>query len=89
MPDHQTLITGLVFGESPRWHDGRLLLCNWGAQEVVAVDSSGRSEVDLHVPTSLPFSIDWLPDGRHLIVSGPERLVHRHARGPDRADGRP
>jgi sugar lactone lactonase YvrE len=29
------------------------------------------------VPTSLPFCIDWLPDGRLLVVSGPERLLLR------------
>jgi sugar lactone lactonase YvrE len=72
-----TLMSGLVVGESPRWHDGRLWFCNWGAQEVVAVDTDGRSEVMTHVPTTIPFSIDWLPDGRLLIVSGPERLILR------------
>jgi sugar lactone lactonase YvrE len=77
MPETQTLLTGLVVGESPRWHDGRLWLSNWGAQEVVAVDPDGRSEVMLRVPTTIPFSIDWLPDGRLLVVSGPERLLLR------------
>jgi sugar lactone lactonase YvrE len=33
------------------------------------------------VPTSLPFCIDWLPNGRLLVVSGPERLLLR--REPD------
>lgn len=77
MPDHQTLITGLAFGESPRWHDGRLWLCNWGTQEVIVVDPAGGSEIVARVPTSLPFSIDWLPDGRLMIVSGQERLILR------------
>ncbi|TIU34916.1 MAG: SMP-30/gluconolactonase/LRE family protein, partial [Mesorhizobium sp.] len=36
---------GLAFGESPRWHDSRLWLCNWGTGEVVAVDEGGTSEV--------------------------------------------
>ena len=73
----QTLLTGLGFGESPRWHDGRLWFANWGMQEVVAVDLAGNREVVLHVPTSLPFSIDWLPDGRLLVVSGREGLLLR------------
>jgi sugar lactone lactonase YvrE len=77
----ETLMTGLVVGESPRWHDGRLWLSNWGAQEVVAVDLDGRSEVVQRVETTIPFSIDWLPDGRLLIVSGPESLLLR--REPD------
>ena len=29
------------------------------------------------VPTTIPFSIDWLPDGRLLVVSGPEGRVLR------------
>jgi sugar lactone lactonase YvrE len=71
----QTLLTGLGFGESPRWHGDRLWFSNWGRQEIVALDLNGRSEVMVRVPTSLPFSIDWLPDGTLLVVSGPERLL--------------
>ncbi|MDX8469307.1 SMP-30/gluconolactonase/LRE family protein [Mesorhizobium sp. VK23B] len=68
---------GLAFGESPRWHDGRLWLCNWGTGEVVAVDEDGSSEIMLTVPAVLPYSIDWLPDGRLLVVSGWEGLLLR------------
>ncbi len=71
------LLTGLAMGESPRWHDGRLWLSDWGAQEIVAVDPSGRSEVILRVPFLLPFCIDWLRDGRLLVVSGREGLLLR------------
>src|SRR3979409_859349 len=73
-----TLMTGIALGESPRWHDGRLWFCDWGAQEVIAVDLEGKSEVILHVQ-SLPFSIDWLPDGRLLFTR--DRLLMR--REPD------
>ncbi len=45
MPELQTLTTGLAFGESPRWHHDRLWFSHWGAQEVVAVDLKGKSEV--------------------------------------------
>jgi sugar lactone lactonase YvrE len=76
-----TLLTGLAFGESPRWHAGRLWFSNWGVQEVMAVNLEGKSEVMVRVPTSIPFSIDWLPDGRLLVVSGREGLVLR--REPD------
>jgi sugar lactone lactonase YvrE len=80
MSEPQTLITGIVFGESPRWRDGRLWFSDWGALEIVAVDPEGRSEVMVHMPSS-PFCIDWLPDGRLLVVSGPEGLLLR--REPD------
>src|SRR5215212_4801382 len=78
----RVLLTGLAVGESPRWREGRLWFCNWGTQEVVAVDLEGHSEVMASVPTTLPFSIDWLPDGRMIVVSGPEaRLLRLEADG--------
>jgi sugar lactone lactonase YvrE len=73
----EVLLTGLVIGESARWHDGRLWCSNWGAQEILAVDTDGRREVMARVPTTIPFSIDWLPDGRLLVVSGPEAQLLR------------
>ena len=88
MPKPQTLMTGISFGESPRWHEGRLWFSDWGTQEVVAVDPEGNSEVVVSVPSS-PFCIDWLPDGRLLVVSGPEaRLLRREPDGSlvDHAD---
>jgi sugar lactone lactonase YvrE len=73
-----TLLTGLTFGESPRWHDGRFWFSNWVAQEIVAVDLEGRSEVILRLPfAEYPFSIDWLPDGRLLIVSSSDQPLLR------------
>ncbi|HEY1388247.1 MAG TPA: SMP-30/gluconolactonase/LRE family protein [Ktedonobacterales bacterium] len=76
MPEPHILMTGIALGESPRWHDGRLWFSDWGAQEVITVDPAGKSEVVAHVPT-FPFCIDFLPDGRLLIVSGREGLLLR------------
>ena len=64
------LLTGLVIGESPRWHEGRLWFANWGTDEVVAVDAAGRAEVAPRGPGGLGWSIDWLPDGS-LLTTGP------------------
>jgi sugar lactone lactonase YvrE len=69
------LVAGLAYGESPRWHHGRLWLCNWGAGEILAVDADGDVEVMAEVDNSIPFSIDWLPDGRLLMVAGRERKL--------------
>src|SRR5438105_2600940 len=75
-----TLMDGVVFGEQPRWHEGRLWFSDWGTQDVIAVDLEGNSEVILHGP-SFPMCVDWLPDGRLLLVSAREGLLLR--REPD------
>ena len=81
-PGPQTILTGLGFGESPRWHKDRLWFSNWGKQEIVAVDQKGKSEVMVRLPfASFPFSIAWLPNGSLLIVSTSDRPLLR--RQPD------
>jgi len=75
------LLTGLAMGESPRWHDHRLWVSDWGAQEIVAIDADGHHEVVVRTTFGLPFCFDWLPDGRLLIVAGRESRVMR--REPD------
>ena len=80
MTEPRTLMTGIAFGESPRWHDGRLWFSDWGTQEVIAVDpDDGGSEVMvvLRFPSFQPICIDWLPDGRLLIVSASAGLLLR------------
>ena len=74
------LMEGIVFGESPRWHDGRLWFSDWGANQVIALDPGGGHEVVASVP-SFPMCIDFLPDGRLLVVDSAQRRVLR--REPD------
>ena len=50
MPEPRALITGLAFGESPRWHDGRLWFSDFGANEVMAAGLDGSREVIARVP---------------------------------------
>src|SRR5690348_5779391 len=79
----QTLITGLGYGESPRWHDGNLWFCNWTMQQIVAIDINGNIETTIKLPfTSFPFSIDWLPNGQLIIVSTSDQpLLRMEANG--------
>src|SRR3954447_11827774 len=74
MVELKVIKSGIQFGESPRWHDGRLWFADWAAEELIAIDLDGRSEVVAHVP-SFPFSIDWLPDGTPLIVAARQQAV--------------
>ncbi len=72
----QILMSGLVFGEQPRWHEDRLWFSDWGPPEVIPVDLDGNSEVILRAP-SFPCCVDWLPDGRLLVVSARDGLLLR------------
>jgi sugar lactone lactonase YvrE len=75
-PDRRVLLAGLAFPESPRWHDGRLWVSDWAANEVIAIDPAGQSQVVARVE-SFPMCIDHLPDGRLLIVSSADRRLLR------------
>jgi sugar lactone lactonase YvrE len=72
----QVLMDGIVFGEQPRWHEDRLWFSDWGPPEVIAVDLAGNHEVMLEAP-AFPCCVDWLPDGRLLIVSARDGLLLR------------
>src|SRR6516162_10668332 len=75
------LMEGILFGESPRWHDGRVWFSDWGAHQVVALDPEGGHEVVVEVP-SFPMCIDFLPDGCLLVVdSAHQRLLRREPDG--------
>ena len=80
MSDVRVMLEGVLFGEQPRWHEDRLWFSDWGAREVIAADLGGNREVILKVD-SFPCCVDWLPDGRLLVVSPGEGLLLR--REPD------
>jgi sugar lactone lactonase YvrE len=69
----ETFATGLVMGESPRWHDGALWVCDWMAGAILRFDDAGSAEV-VHRIAGFPFSIDWLPDGR-LVCTSPTGVL--------------
>jgi sugar lactone lactonase YvrE len=79
--------TGIQMGESPRWHDGRFWMCDWLAGEVLAFSADSEREVVARVE-GLPFSIDWLPDGR-LVATTPTGLVAGPELAAYGAEGRP
>jgi sugar lactone lactonase YvrE len=81
----RVLLDGLAMPESPRWHDGRLWFSNWGADEIVAVDLDGHSEVVARGPEGAGWAVNWLPDDRMLITGSeltrvePDGTRLRHA----------
>jgi sugar lactone lactonase YvrE len=75
------LMDGVVFGESPRWRDGRLWFSDWGAHQVLALDPESRAHEVVAAVESFPMCIDFLPDGRLLIVDSARALLLR--REPD------
>jgi len=86
MPELRTLMSGLVVGESPRWHEGRLWFSNWGTNEIVAVDLEGNSDViGAGGGGSTGWAVNWLLDGRMLVTGSellrvePDDLRIRHA----------
>jgi sugar lactone lactonase YvrE len=79
MLELQTVMEGLKFPEQPRWHGDRLWFSDWGTREVIAVDLDRNSEVILQAP-AFPCCVDWLPDGRLLVVSAREGLLLRQER---------
>jgi sugar lactone lactonase YvrE len=81
MSEALILLDGLTFPEQPRWRDGRLWFSDWGTREVISVDAQGNSEVVLRGP-SFPLCVDWLPDGRLLLVSASDgRILCREPDG--------
>lgn len=70
------IVDGLVFGEGPRWHDGRLWLSDMHAGVVLTIDGNGTTDVVCEVPAK-PSGLGWLPDGRLLVVSMIDRRILR------------
>jgi sugar lactone lactonase YvrE len=71
------LMDGVVFGESPRWHDGRLWFSDWGAHQVIVLDPGSRAHEVVATVDSFPMCIDFLPDGRLLVVDSARSLLLR------------
>ncbi len=74
------LMDGIILGESPRWHDGKLWFADWVGEKLYTLDDTAHHEVAAEI-ASLPFSIDWLPDGRLLVVNA--RTNRLEVQAPD------
>src|SRR6266511_1272981 len=76
MPELRTLMTGLAFPESPRWHDDRLWVSDMAAREILAFTSAAERVMATPTPFR-PSGLGWLPDNSRLVVAMHERAVMR------------
>lgn len=76
MSNANVLVTGLHFGEGPRWRDGRLWFSDFYDHAVKSVSLAGDVRVELQIDDH-PSGLGWLPDGRLLVVSMNRRLLLR------------
>lgn len=76
----EPFLSGLFFGECPRWHEGRLWYSDFFDHVVCSVSPEGERRVEVEFDGE-PAGLGWLPDGRLLINSRLDRAVMR--REPD------
>ena len=62
----EPFVSGLFFGECPRWHDGRLWYSDFFDHAVCSVTPEGARRVEVAFDGE-PAGLGWLPDGRLLI----------------------
>ncbi|MDE3083238.1 MAG: SMP-30/gluconolactonase/LRE family protein [Acidobacteriota bacterium] len=72
---------GLGFGESPRWHEGRLWHSDFYRHAVYSMDAAGHHErLEYDVPGQ-PSGLAWTPSGDLWCVSMTDQRVVRPASG--------
>ena len=76
----EPFLSGLFFGECPRWHEGRLWYSDFFDHAVFSASPDGERQVEVTFDGE-PAGLGWLPDGRLLIASRLDRAIMR--REPD------
>ncbi len=76
MTTTEILVTGLAFGEGPRWRDGKLWYSDFYRHGIFTVTPDGDEELVHTVPTQ-PSGLGWLPTGDLLFVSMLDRQLRR------------
>ncbi|MFZ2737384.1 MAG: hypothetical protein WBI20_01940 [Burkholderiaceae bacterium] len=79
MKQLEALLSGLTFGEAPRWHGGKLWFSDFYSHRVMTVDLAGRCETILTVPQR-PSGLGWTSNGDLLVVSEPAHTDYLRGR---------
>ena len=78
----RTIKDGLVLGESPRWHDGRLWVCDWGAGRSSPSIRTADARSSLGVAGRCRSASTSCPTAALLVVVGRDgRLLRREPDG--------
>ncbi|HMZ14231.1 MAG TPA: SMP-30/gluconolactonase/LRE family protein [Mycobacterium sp.] len=72
-------VEGIVYGEGPRWHDGRLWFTDGPAGRVYSAGEDGDLTVEAEVPHAS--GLGWLPDGTLVVSTLFEPKVHHVTAG--------
>lgn len=64
----QVILSGIAFGEGPRWHDGRLWFSDMYNNRVMTMDGRGKTRTVVKVPNRAS-GLGFTPEGRLLVVS--------------------
>ncbi len=72
----EVLLEGLIFPESPRWHNDKLWFVDMEGHKVMSVDLSGNTETILEIPGRVS-GLGWLPDNKLLVVSMDDNTLLR------------
>ncbi|MBK1699550.1 SMP-30/gluconolactonase/LRE family protein [Thiococcus pfennigii] len=79
-PDTDIRLDGLIFPETPRWHEGRLWLTDRYAQRVLTLSPRDIVETILEMDDR-PGGLGWLPDGTLLVIAIETRRIYRLVAG--------
>ena len=77
---HQVLADGLEFGESPRFHEGKLYVSDMIGKRIYTIDESGTKEILFEVEKQ-PNGMCFMPDGSLIFSSMFDCRLHRYANG--------
>ena len=80
MAELVTLVSGGIFFEGPRWHQGKWWVSDFYDHRVSCISPEGARETVVEVE-SQPSGLGWLPDGSLVISSMLDRRVLRLADG--------
>lgn len=72
----QRLAEGLIFPESPRWHDGRLWLSDLISRQVLTISANGQTTVRAQFDDN-PSGLGFLPNGDVIVALMRTRRVMR------------